>query len=342
MTLALTSLCAALLAAESAQAPPGWFVTGKDAAAYTVKRLDAGACSTHATLALASTRETRGNATIMQVVSATSYLGGRLRFAATVRTEHVTGWAGLWMRVDGADPRHSLAFDNMQNRPLVGDVACSRVSVVLDVPADAKKIALGLLLEGEGRVELTELEIGPVDERVPVTRLPGEANDPTRFDGRIGELRFTEQSVHFSTGAEVMHQVTSKLWANSNVARATLSGNALRIKLDDLEGSFEATSKGDLTSITGTWGRVGASPVPVSFQLSHDLLEVRVDRDLRRLVADQSFKVELGCVRFVSTEAPSQALIVCQDALEPGVGFVQKTVALLLATLDRDRLKKAP
>src|SRR4051812_38804234 len=39
-------------------------------------------------------------ASIMQQVSAQNYAGKRVRFSARVKTQGVSNWAGLWMRVD--------------------------------------------------------------------------------------------------------------------------------------------------------------------------------------------------------------------------------------------------
>jgi hypothetical protein len=70
--------------------------------------------------------------TTMQMFSAEKYKGKRVRFTATVKTAGVTGQAGLWLRVDG--PSHQvLAFDNMDNRPIVGTTSWTRYDVVLDV-----------------------------------------------------------------------------------------------------------------------------------------------------------------------------------------------------------------
>jgi hypothetical protein len=47
------------------------------------------------------------------------FLAGKtIRFEGELRSENVTGWAGLWLRAD-ADARPNLFFDNM-SRPVVG------------------------------------------------------------------------------------------------------------------------------------------------------------------------------------------------------------------------------
>ena len=54
-------------------------------------------------------------ATVMQQFSAKEYRGRRVRFSGFVKSEDVTGWAGLWLRLDDAFSR-TLSLDNMQNR----------------------------------------------------------------------------------------------------------------------------------------------------------------------------------------------------------------------------------
>jgi hypothetical protein len=104
-----------------------------------------------------------GFGTLMQGINAEQYKGNKVRLSGLVKSEEVTGWAGLWMRVDkGTEP---LAFDNMQKRPINGTTGWRRYYVVLDVPKDATGIAFGILLSGPGQVWLnsTRFEIIALD-----------------------------------------------------------------------------------------------------------------------------------------------------------------------------------
>jgi len=109
-----------------------------------------------------------GFATAMQTISAENYAGQRLRFAAMVRVEDVKGWSGLWMRID-ADSGRGAAFDNMGRRPIRGTSDWKQYEIVLDVPADARVIAFGLLQNGSGQSWMDELSMEIVDDSVPVT-----------------------------------------------------------------------------------------------------------------------------------------------------------------------------
>jgi hypothetical protein len=113
-----------------------------------------------------------GFGTLMQSISGSRYLGHRIRFSATVRAFEVTGWAGLWMRVD-VDQTIAAAFDNMQDRALRETTDWTRPSIVLDVDDKATSVHFGIMLDGAGAVELTRPRFDEVDDSVPVTGTGG-------------------------------------------------------------------------------------------------------------------------------------------------------------------------
>ncbi len=80
----------------------------------------------------------------------------------------ITGWAGLWMRVDDKDS-NVLAFDNMHSREITGTSAFTRYSVVLDVSDKALQIAYGALLAGNGEAWVDDVTFEVVDASVPLT-----------------------------------------------------------------------------------------------------------------------------------------------------------------------------
>jgi hypothetical protein len=118
--------------------------------------------------------------TISKFFKAKDYVGKRVQFKAFIKTRDVIGTgAGLWLRIDAADMR-TLGFDNMSNRSLKGTTDWSEVSVVLDVPASADVISMGVLLGGTGRMWVSGLSFEVVDTSVPVTSsLP---NSPGKLD----------------------------------------------------------------------------------------------------------------------------------------------------------------
>lgn len=95
-----------------------------------------------------------GFGTLMQAFDAAPYRGKRVRFSGIVRANGVSGRAGLWMRIDGAQ-QEMLGFDNMHSRPITGTTPPTRHDVVLDVPVEARVLALGVLIIGAGETLLT-------------------------------------------------------------------------------------------------------------------------------------------------------------------------------------------
>jgi hypothetical protein len=136
-------------------------------------------CNTSASLSLRSTSPASGGdfGTAMTDDKPTmrvpaQFLGNRVRLSGFVKSDQVTGWAGLWMRVDGpgsGNARQVLAFDNMYDRPIEGTTGWAQYQVVLDVPATAVNLAYGILLASEGSVWLNGVDLEVVDRMVPTT-----------------------------------------------------------------------------------------------------------------------------------------------------------------------------
>jgi hypothetical protein len=157
-------------ALAAAAGPEGWFLAGNDPSSYTADR---NSVVTHAgkpSACLASIRKSRGFGTMMQCIDPADYAGKRIRFSGYVKARDVRSWAGLWMRVDGPDTSSgSLAFDNMQSRPIKGTRDWTRYDVVLDVAKEATGICLGILLDGEGKVWLSGVSFEAVSTATPTT-----------------------------------------------------------------------------------------------------------------------------------------------------------------------------
>ena len=146
-------------------APRGWFLAGNKPASYnTGVETDAGRAS-----AFLKSKDPaiEGFGTLLQSFAAQQYLGKRVRFSGSVKAEGVQRWAGLWMRVD--KEKDSVAFDNMQGRPITGTSGWRAYTVVLDVPLDATAISLGILLDGTGAVWLSNVSVEVVGTDVPTT-----------------------------------------------------------------------------------------------------------------------------------------------------------------------------
>jgi len=103
-----------------------------------------------------------------QTFSAENYRGKRVRLRGSIRTLDVANWAGFWLRADSADNK-IVAFENMQKRGISGTSPWTPSEIVIDIPEDADKIYIGLILDGKGKAWMKDLEFEIVDPSVATT-----------------------------------------------------------------------------------------------------------------------------------------------------------------------------
>jgi hypothetical protein len=172
--VAATSVLA--LAAAPEPLPAVWHVTGKAPEKFTAG-VDRSESAKGAKFLRSNTDDPAAWAALAQQVSARNYLGQRIRFRARVRTEAVSGWAGLWMRVD-AESKPNAAFYNSADKPIKGSTGWQERSVVLDVPPDARTITFGVIDSGKGQVWIDALAFETVGREVPVDGMPAPRDLP--------------------------------------------------------------------------------------------------------------------------------------------------------------------
>lgn len=159
---AAVALAVLVARASEAQVPPGWRAAG-EAGLDSVTRHG----GRHA--AVLRNEDTTDFATLRQGFRPDSVRGKRIRFTAFVRTELASGGAALWMRVDGAEPGETLAFDNMLARQITGRTPWAAHAIVLDVPPTATSIVFGLLVSGVGRAWMDDVRLEVVPDSVRST-----------------------------------------------------------------------------------------------------------------------------------------------------------------------------
>ena len=157
----------------------GWFLAGSSPKDFDMIFDRAGAHGGRGCGSLRSKSvRPSGFGTMMQMFQAQKYQGQRVRLPAWVKSDRVTGWSGVWMRVDGARSKDPLAFDNMQERPIKGSTSWKRYQVVLDVAPQATNVAFGILLDGPGRVWIDDVQIEVVNKSVPTTGIASSGHYP--------------------------------------------------------------------------------------------------------------------------------------------------------------------
>lgn len=179
--------------------PDDWSVAGSDPSLFDIGVDDAVRLNGHPTATLkAKAGVLGGSAMLGQRFKSDHYRGKRVRFSAMVRTSNVSVFAGLTFGVLAAD-NYPLAYDDMQNRPIVGTTDWTRYSAVLDVAESSATIIFGIVLSGPGQVWISDVRFEPVGNDVASTSLvsPTERLDPgqTPSPSASGPLNFGLRSI---------------------------------------------------------------------------------------------------------------------------------------------------
>jgi hypothetical protein len=157
-----------------------WGITGTHRHEYEIDVTDE-VLDGHPVAALRCTvDEPGGFGAMVQRFAPGAFAGHRVRFSGMLRADHVTRWAGLWMRVDGeASPsqKSSLAFYNNEDRGLTGTTTWVAQDAVLDVANEASVILIGAILAGNGSLYVADLHVDVVGRDVEITRQPLHGGD---------------------------------------------------------------------------------------------------------------------------------------------------------------------
>jgi len=127
-------------------------------------------------------------------------VGKEIELKGYIKTENVaTGYAGLWMRLDGEDKKN-MGFDNMQDRGIKGNTDWKVYSIKLPYKGDdVKAIHVGGLLIGDGKAWFDHLEL--LIDGQPVTQakikkrevLKGELDTAFQTGSQISKIELNAQ-----------------------------------------------------------------------------------------------------------------------------------------------------
>lgn len=157
------------IAAPPSPLPAPWFLTGESPKMYEAGIDQSATGDTNGAKFLRQVRGSENDwASLMQQISAEDYRGKRIRFQARIKTQDVSGWAGLWMRVD-TPTLQAAAFYNNQDKPIKGSTVWQVRDVVLNVPENASAISFGVIDNGKGQVWIDTLKFDVVGNNVPVS-----------------------------------------------------------------------------------------------------------------------------------------------------------------------------
>jgi hypothetical protein len=95
---------------------------------------------------------------VMQRFPAAFLAGQTVQLDGELKTENVTGWAGMWIRADG-ETVPNLVFDNMHRRGPRGTEAWARYSLEVKLPQETRWLNIGLVLNGPGALWADDLHL---------------------------------------------------------------------------------------------------------------------------------------------------------------------------------------
>ncbi|OYU94862.1 MAG: AraC family transcriptional regulator [Bacteroidetes bacterium B1(2017)] len=149
--------------------PNNWFKAGSNPECYEMG-IDKGVGpeGKNAATIKSAGKKVKGFGTLMQSCLAEKYLGKKIKMSGYVKSTDVKGWAGLWLRVDDDATNRAMAFDNMQNRPIVKTTDWKKYEIVLDVPFKADGLAYGALLVGKGQIWFSDITFEIIGDIVPL------------------------------------------------------------------------------------------------------------------------------------------------------------------------------
>jgi len=168
--------------------PSSWFKAGNKPNSYDMG-IDkaAGQDGKNAATIKSIDKKIDGFGTLMQQCKPDKYIGKRVKMSGFVKTENVTTWAGLWLRVDQSGSNKPLSFDNMGDRPIKGTTDWTKYEIELDVPSNSSLIAYGALLAGTGQIWFDNITFEIVSESVPTlgsvnAKKSAIQDEPTNLD----------------------------------------------------------------------------------------------------------------------------------------------------------------
>ena len=148
--------------------PKNWFKSGSKSESYKVATDSIIFQSGKKSVSIASLDSSiEGFETIMQYCSAKNYLGTRIKMTGYIKSENVADWAGMWLRIDSKTPGESLGFDNMQDRPIIGNSDWTKCEIVMDVPAESITLKFGALISGTGKIWFDNVTFEILDNASP-------------------------------------------------------------------------------------------------------------------------------------------------------------------------------
>ncbi len=108
-----------------------------------------------------------GYGALRQDASPTQFLGKRIRFSASLKSDRIEKYSGLLLVVVRASGSRMWT---MAKRPIVGTTKWTHYEYVVDIPNDCTMIMFGTSIQGRGTVYASDFKFEIVGKEAPVTK----------------------------------------------------------------------------------------------------------------------------------------------------------------------------
>ncbi|MCX6352148.1 MAG: hypothetical protein NTX03_09835 [Bacteroidetes bacterium] len=144
--------------------PKGWFLDKEDLT-YKLGIDDAKAHSGDGAAFIVGTNADKSDwNSLSQIIRVNDFAGKRIRLSGWMKSENLSDYASLWMRVD--DYKSRVNTDVFNNRVMTGSNDWKQYEITLDVPENANTISFGMLLHRNGKAWLDDLKIEVVSQNI--------------------------------------------------------------------------------------------------------------------------------------------------------------------------------
>ena len=166
--LILSAVLLLVFGFTTSELPKSWFKSGNKSESYKVAIDSITFQSGKKSVCIESLDSTiEGFETVMQYCSAKNYLGTRIKMTGYIKSENVADWAGMWLRIDSKTQGESLGFDNMHDRPIIGNSDWTKCEIVMDVPVESITLNFGALISGTGKIWFDNVSFEILDNVSP-------------------------------------------------------------------------------------------------------------------------------------------------------------------------------
>jgi C-terminal processing protease CtpA/Prc len=138
---------------HSGDKPGGWFANPSGTVFNDDKIIHSGQWSVR----MERNTQSGGEFSVMGRPISWEFSGKSIELRGFLRTENVTGYAGLWMRQDNGP--EMLSLENMQSQQLKGTHDWAEYKITLPIYAETRSLVFGFLMAGTGKAWADDLQI---------------------------------------------------------------------------------------------------------------------------------------------------------------------------------------